>query len=90
MYDFATPPPQGQCVQQVYVLHTWQSADCNAISFAVCNVYSHAPNFTVSQLGSFWLIVQQLLSYVDREQMCRDYISTRSQGAVLYHPLENE
>ena len=65
-------------------------ADCNATSYAVCNVGAHSPDFTASQLGSFYLLEDQLQNYVNGEQMCRDYVGLRSNGAVIYHPVENE
>ena len=85
VFDFSSDA--GECVQQMN--GKWESTDCNMTSYAVCNVYDHQPNFTESQLGSFYLL-DEAQSYTNGEQMCRDYVGIRSTGAIIYHPIENE
>eukprot|EP01083_Nonionella_stella_P094600 265479_1 len=86
---FSDPPTNGDCVQQTSA--SWVSSDCNVTkSYAVCNYESHKPSFSTSQLGSFYLLENQLQNYQNGLQMCRDYVNLRSTGAIIYHPIENE
>ncbi len=85
---FPEPADNAKCVVQSG--SEWDLADCNTTAFAVCNVGAHSPSFSASQLGSFYLLEDQLQNYVNGAQMCRDYVSLRSEGAVIYHPIENE
>eukprot|EP01083_Nonionella_stella_P301077 1031181_1 len=86
---FPDPPTNnGDCIQQTSL---WNTANCNVTkSYAVCNYESHKPSFSASQLGSFYLLENQLQNYQNGWQMCRDYIDVRSTGAIIYHPIENE
>eukprot|EP01084_Bolivina_argentea_P088458 159703_1 len=77
------------CVQQTNE-SKWQTVNCNIKSYAICNFESHSPQFISSQLGSFYLLQNQLHNYMNGEQICRDYVGKRSTGAIIYHPIENE
>ena len=80
------------CVQQIWINGSqslWDIIDCNVTSFAVCNYDSHEPEFISSEFGSFYLL-QQAQNYKNGAEMCGDWVSTRSQGAIIYHPIENE
>ena len=68
----------------------WQLINCNLTSYAICNYDTHEPEFTSSQLGSFYLLESQLQNYENGEEMCRDYVGIYSTGAIIYHPIENE
>eukprot|EP01083_Nonionella_stella_P250672 865763_1 len=86
---FPDPPTDGECIRQINGSQ-WRNTNCNDTSHAVCNYDLHLPQFTRSQLGSFYLLENQLQSYANGVQMCRDYIGLRSTGAIIYHPLEND
>ncbi len=63
--------------------------NCNLTSYAICYVDIHTPNFTESQLVSYYLL-DQPQSYLNGEEMCSNWLGIRSKGAIIYHPIENE
>eukprot|EP01084_Bolivina_argentea_P003279 6146_1 len=91
---FPNPSIEGDCVRQMNGTtineSVWVSSDCSLPSHAVCNIDLHYPNFTESQLGSFYLLQDQQQNYQNGVEMCRDYVGLRSTGAIIYHQIENE